>query len=262
MTLDEVLQELIQNLGSQGGEQFSWEQVREWPDKAVDIFEEAGWIKPSTPAQTVVCPGCEESCFMPVHSSPPRNGKPARHYVACDVRDDMGRVHIESELLQTWQITGKQVATWMARVLGLKGKPKANRERGVIEIGTVQGKKRTGLLELSQGESVLLKSGEHPLHLSEVVYFDGGKIQIDHRAITRLIDLPPSSERPGRYQPSDARREARKLDTQALYEDWQKEYRKLKRAHPGWSDKRCALTISKMPIGKGKNSETIRKNMK
>lgn len=57
MTLDDVLQDLIQHLDSQGDSTIAWEQVREWPEGAVEIFQNAGWIEAKALAKTVVCPG-------------------------------------------------------------------------------------------------------------------------------------------------------------------------------------------------------------
>ena len=53
MTLQEVLQELIQRLGSGGDSTLAWEQVREWPKGAVEVFQNAGWIEPTVAASTV-----------------------------------------------------------------------------------------------------------------------------------------------------------------------------------------------------------------
>lgn len=63
-------------------------------------------------------------------------------------------------------------------------------------------------------------------------------------------------------RPILSKHEVNKRSTQAIYESWRKEYRKLKKAHPEKSDTWCSLQISKLAIAKGAASETIRKNMK
>lgn len=199
---------------------------------------------------------------MPVHVSPGIQGQPVKAYVACDRRDDMGRIPIASPLLQQWQITEYQVARWIARTLELKGKSKKDKEPGTIHIGNAQGKKKSGSLEWVGQTPISLKASGHFLPLIEVIYFKGNHLQIDQAAIIKMVDRLPPSETPGRYQPSEVKREARKLDTQTRHKDWQKAYRKLKREHPNKSDNWCALQIDRMPIGKGFQSETIRKNMK
>lgn len=63
-------------------------------------------------------------------------------------------------------------------------------------------------------------------------------------------------------QGSTVRREARRLDTEALHKQWQKAYREAKKAHPNMTDSWYSKHIAKMPIAKKRSSETIRKNMK
>jgi hypothetical protein len=65
-----------------------------------------------------------------------------------------------------------------------------------------------------------------------------------------------------RYTPTNARREASKLDTQAMYASWRKAYRGLKRSHPKMSDVWYSRQIAKLDIAEGRNAGTIKKNMK
>jgi hypothetical protein len=64
------------------------------------------------------------------------------------------------------------------------------------------------------------------------------------------------------YKASSNRRESQKRATQAKYRSWQKEYESLKKSQPNKSDVWYSLQISRKSIGKGSNSETIRKHMK
>lgn len=64
------------------------------------------------------------------------------------------------------------------------------------------------------------------------------------------------------YTPSNARDEARKIDTQAMYECWRKAYREVKRQRPNISNVWYTRQIAKTEIGAGRNAETIRKHMK
>ena len=259
MTLDDVLQDLVQRLGSQGDSIVAWEQVREWPEKAVEIFQNAGWIKTKAPAKTVVCPGCEENCFMPVHVPPTAQGKPLRAFVACDQHEDMGRIPIPPDYLQQWQVTENQIAKWLGQELGIKGKPKRDKETKNFLIGELQGKKSAGRLELVCKNQVSLKISEHFLSLNEFVFLDGHQLKIDPEVILNMVDKPPPSNK---YEPSTARRETRKLDTQEMYKSWKKEYQSLKRRRSNMSDVWYSQQIAKMDIAKGRDSETIRHHMK
>jgi hypothetical protein len=64
-----------------------------------------------------------------------------------------------------------------------------------------------------------------------------------------------------RYTPNNVRREARKLDTQALHESWRKEYQALKQRRPEMSDVWYSQQIAKMEIAHQRSAETIRKQM-
>jgi hypothetical protein len=259
MKQEEVLQELLLILGSNGGGTLSWEQVQNWPKDAIEIFQNAGWIKPITSAKSVVCPGCEESCFMPVHVLPTVQGKPIRAFVACDKRDDMGNIPIPLDNLQQWQVTESQVAQWIARQLDLKGKPKKDKKSHNFILGDIQGQKQSSRLELVFTEPISLKISNHFLPLVEVLYFDKNEIQIDRETILRMVDKSSPSDQ---YQPSTARRETRKLDTQARNKSWQKAYLELKRKRSTMSDVWYSQQIAKMDIAQGRSAETIRKEMK
>jgi hypothetical protein len=79
---------------------------------------------------------------------------------------------------------------------------------------------------------------------------------------TDAVDSSLSQSGDNRHKPTTARREARKLGTQAKYKSWQREYRSLKKNRPDMSDVWYSQQIAKMVIGKGSSAETIRKRMK
>lgn len=260
MSLDEAFQELLNYLSGQKDYTIAWEQARHWPKGLLAALLKAGLLKQATPATTVECTGCYEYCFMPVHVLPAYNGQPGRAFITCDRRDDMGRVKIPFERLQQWQLSQIQLAKWLSLELGIKTKPVGNNS-SVFTLGSLQGKKRLGVLELDFADKVLLKTAGHSLPLFEAIAFDSDIPKVDRNTVLSMVDLQPSPEPSVRYQPSIAKREARKLDTQAMYKNWQKEYRKLKRTKPGKSDVWYSQQIAKMDIAKDKNAETIRKKM-
>jgi hypothetical protein len=63
-------------------------------------------------------------------------------------------------------------------------------------------------------------------------------------------------------QGSTARREARKLDTKAMYKKWQKAYQAEIKRRPSMSDVWYSQQISKMSIAQNRCADTIRKKMK
>ncbi|MBI5815436.1 MAG: hypothetical protein HZB29_07480 [Nitrospinae bacterium] len=263
MTLDDALQDIIQRLGSaDGGGIISWSETQRWPNGALEIFLKAGLLKPTVPAQSVECPGCENNCFMPVHVYPSKDGRPTRAFVACDQRDDMGRIKITQAQLQQWQITSMQVARWVSDILGMEGKPERKKTKGAIRLGVLQGESHWSCLELDATKPVSLSASGYSLPLAYVVYCDGKKPTINRDAILGLVDREAPDEASNSYQTSTERREARKLNTEAMYERWRKAYRELKIKRPGMSDVWCSQQIAKMDIANGSSPDTIRKNMK
>lgn len=81
----------------------------------------------------------------------------------------------------------------------------------------------------------------------------------DYLLAQRDRALPVASNR---YAPNNARREAGKLRTQAMYAKWQKAFRELKKQRRNMSDVWYAQQIAKLDIAVGRNAETIRKHMK
>ena len=262
MMLADVLRELIQRLGPEGDTVLAWEQVQQWPKGAVEHFQKAGWIVPTVAASTVECTGCEQNCFKPAHVLPARHGCPARAYVACDEPPAMGRVKIPLSRLRQWQVTDAQVAGWITDALGLKGKPEREKASGIFTLGNVQGRKRVGIVAFDTAAPVSLKVSGHSRPLSEFVELASGHLSIERAAVLDMVDLPPLSESADRYQPTTARRDARKLDTQAMYESWRKAYHDQKKKRPNMSDVWYSQQIAKMDIAKGRNASTIKKNMK
>ena len=262
MTLEDVLRELLGCLDGAGEGLVIWEQVRRWPEGAVDVFIEAGWIKPAPPASTVECPGCEDRCFEPVHVVQSQDGQRTQAYVACIHRDDMGRMPIPLTHLGQWQITDVQVARWVSKQLGIKADPKKGKKNRGIELGILQGKQRCGGVSLAFSESVCLKSADQSLPLVEAVSFEDGGLRLDQSAVVELVDHAAIRRMAESYQPSTARRDARKLDTAARHDAWRKEARKLRRGHPDKSERWIAQRIEKKEMAAGASWETIRKNIR
>ena len=94
---------------------------------------------------------------------------------------------------------------------------------------------------------------------------------VGHAAV-ELAKHPPAAQAvrpedsPSKVQvgimPRNVRLEARKLKTIALYKSWARAYRDIKKRRQGMSDVWYADHIAKLPVGKGRNSSTIRKHMK
>ena len=104
-----------------------------------------------------------------------------------------------------------------------------------------------------------LEINGHHLPVSEALFFENDVLAIDENRIAQLLDK--TTDGADKYTPTTAKREARKWKTEAMYEDWRAEYRKLKKTNPGKSDRWCSLQIAKMPIAQNVSAERIRKMM-
>jgi hypothetical protein len=93
MKLADVLPTVLDRLAAAAGEvaQFSERELAEWPAAALARLKAEGLLAKGPPADTVVCPGCEEGCTMPVETDTTTSGT-LRAFVVCDQRDDVARV--------------------------------------------------------------------------------------------------------------------------------------------------------------------------
>jgi hypothetical protein len=70
MTPEAALIELLGRVGARLGESVtvSTEELSQWPAAAVSALKSQGLLLKARPAKSVVCPGCEQECSMPVHT--------------------------------------------------------------------------------------------------------------------------------------------------------------------------------------------------
>ena len=123
-----------------------------------------------------------------------------------------------------------------------------------------RGNKRTQMLCLSVQGHLALVVGADAMPLVDVIDFENGGFTLDHAVIRQLVDATTTAD--PRHTPSTAKREARKIDTQAMYGTWQKEYKALKKRRPGESDVWYSQQIAMSTAGQGRNASTVKKNMK
>ena len=157
--------------------------------------------------------------------------------------------------------TGMDVLSVDSSAVGLGLRPEVQRKisLGLWELGPVQGKKRIQMLCLRVLNELELVAGNNALPLANLVRYEAGSYSVDLSGVRQLVDVATKGD--GRYTPSNARREARKLGTQALHERWRKEYRALKKSRPDMSDVWYSQQIAKTDIGPQRSAETIRKHM-
>ena len=196
---------------------------------------------------------------MPVHTVQ-RINAPVASFVVCDKRSDINRVAISPTRLALWRCDAQAVCGFVAASLGLQQTSMQPAEDGLLPIGMARGDKRTQMLCLRvvQGQ-VTLVAGANGLPLANVIVFENGSFTLDQVAIRKIVDAATTAD--PRHTPSTAKREARKIDTQAMYATWQKAYRALRKKSPDKSDVWYSQQIAKTAIAQGRDSNTIKKNM-
>ena len=131
--------------------------------------------------------------------------------------------------LEQWRCTADAVCGFVAAALGLRQSDKRRTASAdFLEIGMATGDKRSQMLCLQTGGELMLVAGGTRcrwliwLRIAPVTY------SLDSARVGQLVDAATTAD--NRYTPSNAKREARKVDTQAMYKDWQKAYRALSRS--------------------------------
>jgi len=261
MTPIDALLELLDRVGACQGHAVlvNDEELLQWPGTAVKALKFQRLIIKARPASSVICPGCESNCVMPVLTPPATTSKPSS-FIICDKRSDINRVPVSPGRIIQWQCSADLVSGFFASSLGLRGPKRQTDSADRREIGIVCGEKRSQMLCLEASGTLTLVIGNSKVPLAEFIEFHKGAYTLDAVPIRRLADSTTTAD--NRYTPSNARLEARKLDTQAVYESWRKAYREWRREKPGMSDVWYSLKIAKMDIAKGRDAETIRKRMK
>ena len=261
MTPCAALRELLARVGARLGAAttVSTEELNQWPPAAVSALKLQGLLAKARPAQSVVCPGCEQECSMPVHTVPRANG-PAGSFVVCDKRSDTNRVAIAPAQLALWRCDAKAVCGFVAASLGLQQTSVQPPDEGSLLIGVVRGKKRTQMLCLRVVQGHLrLVAGADGLPLTDVIVFENSCFTLDQVAIRHMVDAATTAD--PRHTPSAVKREARKVETQAMYATWQKAYRALLKKNPGKPDVWYSQQIAKLSIAQGRDASTIKKHM-
>jgi hypothetical protein len=116
-----LLLELLERLAaaSTGIVRIPADEASSWPVELPAALEASGLLEPSTPLESVTCPGCDEACLMPVEIRAHSDGRRGSAFVACDRRDDIGLVPLRPDQIRCWQLSGAAAARGLAAALQL-----------------------------------------------------------------------------------------------------------------------------------------------
>lgn len=262
MTPQAALVELLARVGASqdAAVLLSHHVLNQWSDAAVAALKAQRLLVKARPATSAICPGCERDCVMPVQTRiHPSRG--AVSFIDCDKRSDVSRVPVPVDRLEQWRCTADAVCSFAAASLGLRQSDKRRlASADFLEIGMATGEKRNQMLRLQIGGELMLMAGGNAVPLADLVAYRAGAYSLDSARVGQLVDAATTAD--NRYTPSNAKREARKVDTQAMYKDWQKAYRELVKKRPNMPETWYAQQIAKQPASKGRNPSTIKKHMK
>jgi len=181
---------LLDRVAASGGEAatFSERGVAQWAATDLARLQSEGLLVKGPPADTVICPGCEENCTMSVEIATTARGK-LRAFVVCDRRDDVARVAIGRDLLEQWTCSPERVADVVARLLGTR-RSDANALRRRWDVGILKGLKYSAHVVLCLEGTLKLAIAGHSLELADVLDLNESSLSLDRRALIRCVDNP------------------------------------------------------------------------
>ena len=204
MTPEAALIELLGRVGARLGESVtvSTEELNQWPAVAVSALKSQGLLLKARPAKSVVCPGCEQDCSMPVHTVTRPNATVATSFVVCDKRSDTNRVPVPAARLALWRCDAQAVCGFVASSLGSQPSAVQATEAGLLPIGMARGNKRTQMLCLRVQGHLALVVGTDAMPLADVIGFENGGFTLDRPVIHQMVDAATTAD--PRHTPSTA----------------------------------------------------------
>jgi len=262
MNQQEVMEALLGRVTSsrEGVARFSAHEMQQWPPEAVQALKAQQLLKRSRDIHTALCDGCEEACVLPVQSVRNHAGEMVS-FLLCTLRSDTNRVIVNRPKLRQWRSCVERICDFISDNLGIhRSSTQPKEPQQLWPVGLFRGKKRGQMLMVRLGSPLELIAGDQSLPLLELIDFEDGEFRVNRTMVAQLVDHSTTVDE--RYTPSITRREARKMETSDMYEQWQKEYRALKRSKPHMGDVWYSKQIAKMKCARGRSDGTIKKNMK
>lgn len=179
-------------------------ELMEWPGDIVNAMSGQGLLSKAASAGSVVCPGCENTCAMPVHVRTTMSGTTSA-FVVCDRRDDISRVPVPLRSLDQWAATGEAVAGLLARLLDFR-RPEGEVTPGRWEVGMLRGARHASHLVLIADGTLRLTFAGHSVLVADVLTLKGERFAVDRRTLVRLVDAPIAAAGAGDAQSVEQRR--------------------------------------------------------
>ena len=115
---------VLRSLDSMRSTGFGVDDVREWPGNALGTLVNAGILRKSRYAASVLCRECSENCSVVVEVEDREDDVlPPIAFYDCPLRDDVGRIRIPLERLETWALSRSGLAATLANELQTEAEP-------------------------------------------------------------------------------------------------------------------------------------------
>ena len=220
---------------------FSERELADWPSAALAIMKAEDLLIKGAPAHTVVCPGCEEQCTVPVESDATPSGV-LRAFVVCDKRDDVARVAIARDLLEQWTCSPERVADVLARLLSIR-RSISDSTAQRWDVGLLKGTKQNGAyVALGIDRELQLTIAGHVLAVTEVLELDDEGLRIERRALQRCVDNPVAAA--GGQESAEQRRERLRARAKELKAQGETAYIKALAEEEGLSNSRIKQLLA------------------
>ncbi|MFV0446142.1 MAG: hypothetical protein ACK5Q5_21405 [Planctomycetaceae bacterium] len=214
------------------------EALRNWPSEQLAELVSSGLLAELPPARTIACSGCFESPFLDVIYTESQTGA-TRALVACP---HCGLNEVPLADLRRWRIERTGLVAWIARSLGLSGRPSESVLERLWRLGRLPHEdagwtvwlgwrlaRRDGIDVVSQARrsqrTLLLVPGRMPRFpvpagivcgsLRDLTHWSDGRLEWDEDLLDELLIAEPSTSAAPK-QPAPTRRQSRAADIEAL----------------------------------------------
>lgn len=167
----------------------SHEERIEVPDDVWATMAQLKIVQQAQHAKSVICDGCEENCVRPTHIYPANAKSPARAFIVCDVREDVGRVNVDFERLNQWQVSEQQLAEMVRDLIG-QTTQSVTKDGALWRLGIVDGGTHKSQVSLKLDRDAWVLASGHTVSLIELLSFNNGALRIDLKKIKKMVNEP------------------------------------------------------------------------
>jgi hypothetical protein len=204
--------------------------IRKWSEEEVYTLKQLGVLRQASPANSIICPGCEEYCHETVETRLGQDGKSVERFVRCGVWSTNHEIPIKPADLEQRQLDVKRFVSLLASALDIDEPPTKIIPHQAFSLGIIpiNRKKRTAIfVDNNKTLNASVKTGRfkedpHPFFLvaggpaqpettlqkfafslSRLLMFSDGSLSFDKETLeylisasdVRQVENPPRNEK-------------------------------------------------------------------